>query len=87
MPTWRDDWAGPPGVVVIAETPATEEGVIEDALLFVLDGCASATIFDTDKRAHTIALPPEAQEGSYMGVGLDIVLTAPNPTPHPKESP
>lgn len=73
MPTWRDDWDGPPNVVVISETPVTEEGTIEDALLFVLDDTPEqVTLTDSERQPLLFTLPADALAGSFFRAGLDL---------------
>lgn len=72
MPVWRDD-SVIPNVVIVAETPITEQGTVEDALLFVLDEtpeCVQLT--DQNGVTHTFHLPEGALAGDYTGSGLDL---------------
>lgn len=80
MPVWRDDWDGPPNVVVISETAITEQGALEDALLFVLDETPDHVLLtERGGPALTFTLPPEALGGTYMRVGLDLSTQQENP--------
>lgn len=80
MPVWRDDWYGPPNVVVISETAITEQGVVEDALLFVLDETPErVALAERGGPALTFTLPSEALDGTCMRVGLDLFTQQENP--------
>ncbi|WP_339096189.1 hypothetical protein WDJ50_02550 [Deinococcus sp. VB142] len=77
---WRDDWDGPPNVLVISETAITERGVVEDALLFVLDetpGCVALT--ERGGSPLTFILPQDALGGTFMRVGIDLSTQQENP--------
>lgn len=73
MSVWRDTWTGPANVLVISETPVTEEGTLEDALLFVLDDAPEQVLLtDEHGAAATFELPPEARPGTFFQAGLDL---------------
>ncbi|GAA5513647.1 hypothetical protein Dcar01_02391 [Deinococcus carri] len=73
MPVWRDRWDGTPNVAVISETPVTEEGTVEDALLFVLDESPQrVALTDEHGASRTFTLPSEALEGTFFKAGLDL---------------
>ena len=85
MTVWRDIWGHMPNVVVVSETPITEQGVVEDALLFVMDECG-AVVSLTDERgaAYTATLPEAAPEGNFFEAGLDLTFV---PLPTQQEKP
>lgn len=73
MPTWRDTWQDTPGVAVVAETALTEQGTVEDALLFVLDATpARVLLTDEHGTARRFTLPEQALGGDYTAAGLDF---------------
>lgn len=78
MPVYRDD-LHMPNVVVISETALTEQGVLEDALLFVLDATESrVTLTDEHGEARLFTLPEAALAGDYPGKPHDFLTE--NPT-------
>lgn len=78
MPTFRDEWQGMPNVVVVAETSITEQGVLEDALLFVLDETEPhVTLTDEHGAARLFTLPEQAFSGDFVGAGLDLTTEQP----------
>ncbi|KQR40745.1 hypothetical protein [Deinococcus sp. Leaf326] len=73
MPVWRDHWQGTANVVVVSETPVTEEGTVQDALLFVLDETPERVLLtDEHGEQRTFTLPPKALEGTFFGVPHDL---------------
>lgn len=75
---WRDDWDGTPNVVILAEEGA-QDGVIEDAVLFLLqDTPGPVTVTDAAGQRLTVHLPDDLPEGSGMIPGLDLTVETPN---------
>lgn len=72
MSTWLDNPAAP-NVVIVAETALTEQGTVEDALLFVLDESPERVqLTDLDGTRRTFQLPAEALAGNYLRAGIDL---------------
>lgn len=80
MPAWRDCWDGMPNVTVVSETPVTEEGTVQDALLFVLDPTPERVQLTNEHgERRTFTLPPKALGGTYFKPGLDLPTQQENP--------
>lgn len=75
---WRDTWDDTPNLVIIAEEDA-QEGVIEDALLFLgLEEPAQELIVsDRQGRRYRVTLPNDLKDPTATmlnGVDLDVEL-------------
>ena len=69
---WRDVWDGTPRLVILSEID-TQDGVIEDAVLFLLELVPSpATVFDAKGTCLSVTLPDDLPEGAGMYRDLDL---------------
>lgn len=71
---WRDDWDGTPNVVILAEEDA-QDGVIEDPVLFLLQGITGpVTVTDAEGNRLRVHLPdpPPGDSGMYPTPDLTV---------------
>jgi hypothetical protein len=75
---WRDVWDDTPRLVILSEIDA-QDGVIEDAVLFLLELLPSPVIVsDADGTRLSVTLPDDLPEGVGMYPNLDLPVETPN---------
>ncbi|WP_394649568.1 hypothetical protein [uncultured Deinococcus sp.] len=74
MTVWRDDWDGAPSVVILAEMDA-QDGVITDAVLYLLDlPTGPVRVVDPQGRALLVHIPDTITAGYDKFPGLDLTV-------------
>ncbi len=69
---WRDVWNDTPRLVILSEIDA-QDGVISDAVLFLLELLPSPVIVsDADGHRLSVTLPPDLPEGVGKYPNLDL---------------
>ncbi|UQN10366.1 hypothetical protein [Deinococcus sp. QL22] len=75
---WRDVWNDTPRLVILSEEDA-QDGVIEDAVLFLLELLPSpVTVSDAEGHRLSVTLPLDLPEGVGMYPHIDLPVETPN---------